>query len=678
MAEDQAQTPEVPVHQIAAQLHDLGRVKSNVADMVRQGAPESDIDAYIKAEGTTVDAIKALDQKSIGKYVDDIGRSLALGATFGFADKIAAAMDTLTGKGTYEENIKRQRAQSADISPAIKIPGEVTGAVASSIAAAPVTAPLAVATGAAKLPGIVRAIGSGAGIGAATAAGESDNITPGEIAQGAAIGGATGAVLQPIIAGVTALAKPVIRKVQDAINPGDAAMRNVAGSVQRDVQAGTAGMELSQFATAKGAGVPVANADIGGETTRALARSAANTSPEARAVLTEFANDRFQGQGDRATEFVRGIIGAKGDIGAMSEQIQNAARKSNAPAYKTAYDAGDKPVWSPLLERLSAAPEVQAAMLGAEKKWASWQVIDGFGAMNPPARVANGGLLKIGGGGLETFPNIQYWDYVSRDLRGLAQSAKTQGNREDAARYGGLAKLVTDELDKIVPQYRDARVGAAGFFGAENALEAGQNFLSKSVDINDANRALAKMSPQDRDMFKFGFAGSLLSRISQVSDRADLAKKIGDDKDARQRIALALGLNDGRKLMAFVDAEGVMSKFKSAIEGNSTTARQLVELGLAGGTLGYGEFNNDPTAMAKAALVYGLARGNRAINENVAKKVAEALTSDDPRLLLKGIELISKDKNLGSAFRELATKFAVRPIAQGAAAVGQSLAQPTP
>lgn len=38
---------------------DLGRIKGNVAKMVTQGAPEADIDAYIKGEGTSVDAIRA-------------------------------------------------------------------------------------------------------------------------------------------------------------------------------------------------------------------------------------------------------------------------------------------------------------------------------------------------------------------------------------------------------------------------------------------------------------------------------------------------------------------------------------------------------------------------------------------------------------------------------------------
>lgn len=38
---------------------DVGRIKSNVAKMVAQGAPEADIDAYIAGEGTSLNAIRA-------------------------------------------------------------------------------------------------------------------------------------------------------------------------------------------------------------------------------------------------------------------------------------------------------------------------------------------------------------------------------------------------------------------------------------------------------------------------------------------------------------------------------------------------------------------------------------------------------------------------------------------
>ena len=36
---------------------DLSRVKRNVAKMVSMGAPETDIDDYIKSEGTSIDQL---------------------------------------------------------------------------------------------------------------------------------------------------------------------------------------------------------------------------------------------------------------------------------------------------------------------------------------------------------------------------------------------------------------------------------------------------------------------------------------------------------------------------------------------------------------------------------------------------------------------------------------------
>lgn len=55
-------------------MPDLGLVKSNVARMVNMGAPESDIDSYIQAEGTSIDAVKGF-QVNKG-FFDAIGASL--------------------------------------------------------------------------------------------------------------------------------------------------------------------------------------------------------------------------------------------------------------------------------------------------------------------------------------------------------------------------------------------------------------------------------------------------------------------------------------------------------------------------------------------------------------------------------------------------------------------------
>ena len=86
-----------------------------------------------------------------------------------------------------------------------------------------------------------------------------------------------------------------------------------------------------------------------------------------------------------------------------------------------------------------------------------------------------------------------------------------------------------------------------------------------------------------------------------------------------------------------------------------TTARQLAELGLAGGTYGLGTggdiLNPNPSALVNAALVYGAARGKGKINENVSRKVAEMLTSSDPTKLLQGIRVVTRNQNLFNSLR---------------------------
>lgn len=66
------------------------RIRNNLITMVDKNAPVAHIDKYLKEEGFTQESFaKALDlvKQSGGKTAEfGAGRSLAQGATFGFAD----------------------------------------------------------------------------------------------------------------------------------------------------------------------------------------------------------------------------------------------------------------------------------------------------------------------------------------------------------------------------------------------------------------------------------------------------------------------------------------------------------------------------------------------------------------------------------------------------------------
>ena len=76
---------------------------------------------------------------------------------------------------------------------------------------------------------------------------------------------------------------------------------------------------------------------------------------------------------------------------------------------------------------------------------------DGFGAFNPGVRVTPDGRIVFGRSTTSpTYPNIQFWDYVQRDLKDMA--TKVEGRENDkAATLNGLHHDLNAELDRLFP-----------------------------------------------------------------------------------------------------------------------------------------------------------------------------------------------------------------------------------
>jgi hypothetical protein len=135
------------------------------------------------------------------RTVDDLGRSVAEGVTFGFADEIAARGDELIGLGNYEENLAKQQARDEQIDPVLRLGGNV-GGTALSMAAAPA---VGLAKGAA---GVGKTIATGLGLGSLAGAGYSK---PGERLEGAATGAVLGAGIPAALHGGAKIVSPAVR-----------------------------------------------------------------------------------------------------------------------------------------------------------------------------------------------------------------------------------------------------------------------------------------------------------------------------------------------------------------------------------------------------------------------------------------------------------------------------------
>jgi hypothetical protein len=488
---------------------------------------------------------------------------------------------------------------------------------------------------------------------------------------GAGIGGAAGGVLSPV-ADVAAFGvnkgllagKSIYDTIRAEVNPSyieNEASRRVVTALGHDVEAsGGQPWDADAIAAANQAGIPRSIADAGGETTMALARSSANQSPEARAALTDVASERFAGQAQRGAQFVRDLTGG-GNATQDSAALQDAARRANAPAYKAAYTAGDQGIWSPELERLTGSPDVVDAMKSAATKGKTRAIADGFGAFNPGVTVTDDGRLMLNRGptGVPTYPNLQFWDYTYRSLRDSADAAFRSGRNSEGTALKSVSDQLRTELDNQVPEFQQARQGAAQFFGAQDALEAGQKFVTATGQNAQYAPVIAKMSPPERELFARGYASTLADRMFEVKDNQNLVNQaFVSSPAARQRTMMALGSDRAGQLEAYVRAEGLADRLRTAL-GNSTTARQLAEMGLAGagaGVLGEGVMHGDWDSghLISAGLLLGSAYGAhrvQVVQKSVARRVGEMLASNDPAVLRQGVNYVARSQNLMGALR---------------------------
>lgn len=633
--------------------------------------------------GTEVSSVKPQDGRPDRGAVDAAARGVAQGFTANFGDEvrglveasgvnpndpaslgalISGALKYWTGdkdaKARYDAAVSREREltkTAEEQHPYASLAGEVGGAIA---------LPIGVGARAATLPGRV-AVGSatGAALGGAAGVGEGqgavDSISKGLIGAGAGgvLGAAAPAAIEGVVRGARAVAQPVVNAARGVRDVDSEAARRLAVAIERDIQAdpqAVSRLTPGEFAASVQSGGPATLMDIGGDTTRALARSAANTSPEGRGTLTRAIDDRFEGQATRVNDWLRQTFHYP-NAEAQSAALADTARNVNRANYTRALRQGDREIMSPEIERLLGAPAMVEAMQRASRSGKDRAITQGYGAFNPGVTVENGMVnFRRGPSGQPTYPNLAFWDATKKELDDAANAAARAGRNGEAGVLGDLARTLRNELDAAVPSYAQARAGAAHFFGANDALEAGQNFVNRNMTSAEARRALSQMSPTERQLFQDGFVSRFTETLNQIGDRRSILNKIAESPAAREKLNVALGPQRAQELEAGLRVEGIMDLARGAVQGNSTTARQLAELGLAGGAFGFsGGVTNplDPGAVMNAAIVYGAVRGKSAINERLSRRVAEMLTSQDPRILMQGIRAIARNRELFNALR---------------------------
>lgn len=629
--------------------------------------------------------IMDMSKKPDRGVADATGRGVAQGLTANFSDEIRGLVEAgganpddpasvyklvhgalkywggdAEAKTKYEETVARERAlnkTAGEQHPVANTLGEIGGAIA---------LPVGAAAGAATLPGRMAA---SAGVGAAygglsgAGAGEGAADSVSRATMGAGLGAVAGGVAPPVIEGaiqgVKAASGPIVNAIRGAVNPDSEASRRVATAITRDAAvdpAASARLSPGEFGANVQAGGPATIMDMGGNLTRRLADSAAITSPEAGTALNTAINNRFEGQASRVTNWLNDTFHYP-NAHAQQQAIDDTARTVNRANYANAYRNGAKPLWDDTLQGLTVSPHLQSAIRDATKTGATDAAINGFRPPQNPFVFGADGAMTMRPG---VHPTLQFWDQVKRNLDSQIGVAKRSGDDPLVSQLTQLKNQFVSHLDNLVPSYGQARAGAAHFFGAENALEAGQNFVGSKLGNDEARTTLAKMTPTERNLFRDGFVDRYIQTINEVGDRRSVLNKIAETPAARERLEMVLGPHRAAELEGLLRVEGIMDLARNAVQGNSWTARRLYDMGLAGGAgLGaMGGYNMDPKEMAAGAVMSALASGGKKIDSRVAQRVGEMLVSQDPQMMLRGIRLLSRNNGMMDSLRAVDRRIA--------------------
>jgi len=354
------------------------------------------------------------------------------------------------------------------------------------------------------------------------------------------------------------------------------------------------------------------------------------------------------------------LTGGNADDLAYQEAVRATARRVNAPAYRAAYsDPAAQQVYTGRIQQLMQSPSFRRAVDRVPSKSADRGAVSGQRAIANPFETNSRGdyVLRRAADGSQVTPSLEFWDHVQRNLRTFGDKAARAGDNTTASELTALRNALNGELDSAVPAFRTARAGAAAFFGADDAVDAGRLFATQPKSVPEARRAFAQFNPQERQAFATGYASELIDRIRSSGDRTNVINSIFGNQSARESMELVFGPQRANQIEAYVRVENLVDRLRGAM-GNSTTARQLVELGIGAGG-GYAASGGDWRGLIGGAA---LARGGRYISQRadaqVMERIAQMLTSNNPATLQLAVQQAARNPAYMRALDQLGNALA--------------------
>lgn len=607
----------------------------------------------------------------VGAAVDDTVRMVADGATFGFADEIAAWLGSQTGiggeRGKYDENLAAQREADAAARERAGWAGtaaNVIGGVATggALARAPLIGAVAAPSTAIPLPGrmALGAVSGGAGgalYGFGSGEGADDRTR--SAVTGGLVGGAAGGLF-PLIAD------------QVAKGMGRFANRGQTAAAEQGLEAAGVPQEVVPAATralqADGALAPGASVGRGGAL---LAEAGPNALGQADLAVQRGGPGgvRLQGAvGERVAEGARKVSGALDNtlgkpVGV--DTTRDAIRTGSQAARKSAYDAAHDIAVDTTTGAGVAVPDLLARVPKSAFDTANRLMqIEGHAGSRIAADVAEDGTVTLSG------PlTVRQVDYITRGLNQLAEAgegAGALGGQTQLGRgYQNLARDLRNAVKEAVPEYRTALETAADPIRRSQAVDIGTKALSPGVRVDQLARDVRGMTGPEKQAVAQGVRAEIDHRMGNVTraladsnmDAREAVKALRDlsSRNNRDKLALVVGKDQAEVLFNQLDEAATAFELQANLRANSKTfARQAAERDLRTATA--------PGFIGELAES-GVPDMNRAVTRRLFGRTPAAVQAGEDRFMNAMAETLSKR---GGEAQQAATALGAYRAAMGA------------
>lgn len=537
-------------------------------------------------DGTPPETISKVMAENFGGPKPDVSklesglRGGLQGVSFGLADEgygaLMGAKDWMTGKPFTEAYAKHrddERAANAKASaanPATFIAGEIGGSVVVPGGASRLGIKSAV-TAAGNLGLKARSVAGakeGAAYGGLYGFGKGEGLEDSAInaGTGAAVGAPLGAVLPAAVDLVKGTVGKITTPIRAAVSPTAVGNEKLAEAAIRDMQVPAAGVRIDEplqraadrLQRARQTKPGTMMVDVLGENSRNLLRSAANMPSTGAESLRKTLDARQANQWRRIEADMSTSLANPAEYSSALDQIIANRKAVTGPLFDVAMKAKIKPT-DELIEVLQR-PGMKSIMERTLNK------IKDEGktlADDQPMEVLHRAKMEIDG-----------------LIKGLKRGTENTANWDVRT----LTILKHDLLNAIPnPIYKQALKSYAGRSAMEGAAEDGFERALK-IPTEDIKKTIANLSTDaERDLWRIGAARAIAGKIRTPNVNHDRTDNVFGSPDIQLRMEGIFADNASRRaFQRNLILEAKMADTRKAVQGNSSSAKQLAQADEAG------------------------------------------------------------------------------------------------